>query len=421
MFGRRPSLLSQVGVVAAVGLVAVAGLAGLPAAVGIMDGMRFSHQRPSHVLEALEQAARLEASGNEVAAAGLHTLASTPQSDWLTSSRPNDVRQQVRQSIRRAADENRVPVLVAYNLPFRDCSLYSSGGSATAEHYRSWIDGIAEGIQDRGVMLILEPDSLGMIPWYTGVSGELDSCRPAGGDPETAAEDRFEMLNYAVERLKALPNTRVYLDGTHSGWLAVGDAAQRLVLAGVQKADGFALNVSNYERTDEQLAYGTWVSKCIHYGTTIETGAFDRCANQYYPARSNDFSTWARTDAWYARHVDTATGDSPESRDLAHFVIDTSRNGQGPWTPDRAYPDPQTWCNPPGRGLGRMPTTNTGNELADAFLWIKIPGESDGTCDRGLETGATDPAWGTVPPPAGKWFGEQALDLVQNAYPPLPR
>ncbi|WP_255474595.1 glycoside hydrolase family 6 protein, partial [Micromonospora sp. AMSO31t] len=35
-------------------------------------------------------------------------------------------------------------------------------------------------------------------------------------------------------------------------------------------------------------------------------------------------------------------------------MVDTSRNGQGPWTPPAGvtWPDPQTWCNPPDRGLG---------------------------------------------------------------------
>jgi len=66
-----------------------------------------------------------------------------------------------------------------------------------------------------------------------------------------------------------------------------------------------------------------------------------------------------------------------------HFVIDTSRNGLGPWTPDAAYPDPQDWCNPPDRGLGLRPTTDTGDPLIDAYLWVKVPGESDGQRTRG--------------------------------------
>jgi endoglucanase len=84
------------------------------------------------------------------------------------------------------------------------------------------------------------------------------------------------------------------------------------------------------------------------------------------------------------------------------------------------YPDPQDWCNPPGRGLGLRPTTDTGNPLADAFLWIKTPGESDGQCSRGrTDTGGVDPEWGIVDPAAGAWFPQQALQLAQLANPPL--
>src|SRR5205085_4301947 len=39
------------------------------------------------------------------------------------------------------------------------------------------------------------------------------------------------------------------------------------------------------------------------------------------------------------------------------------------------------WCNPPGAGNGLRPTANTGSTLLDAYLWVKIPGESDGQCD----------------------------------------
>jgi endoglucanase len=104
----------------------------------------------------------------------------------------------------------------------------------------------------------------------------------------------------------------------------------------------------------------------------------------------------------------------------AHFVIDTSRNGQGPWTPPADHPagDPQDWCNPPDRGLGERPTANTGQPLVDAYLWIKIPGESDGQCYR-WTSGPFDPVRGIQDPPAGQWFHDIALELVRNANPPL--
>ena len=104
--------------------------------------------------------------------------------------------------------------------------------------------------------MILEPDGLGIIPWYKqfrglpSQSGNYEWCQPAEANEATAADERFEMLNYAVDALKAKPNAGVYLDGTHSAWLDSGDAAHRLVQAGVQRADGFFLNVSNYRLTE---------------------------------------------------------------------------------------------------------------------------------------------------------------------------
>jgi endoglucanase len=153
-------------------------------------------------------------------------------------------------------------------------------------------------------------------------------------------------------------------------------------------------------------------------------GHSEWCASQYSspngPVDPNDFSTWVYTDQWYTDNVESQTWWYSEAL-LEHFVIDTSRNGQGPWTPTTSYPDPQDWCNPPDRGTGLRPTANTGIALLDAYLWIKIPGESDGECTRGLgPTGTVDPEWGIVDPGAGDWFPEMALDLVHNANPPLP-
>ena len=55
----------------------------------------------------------------------------------------------------------------------------------------------------------------------------------------------------------------VYLDGTHSAWQSVGTITQRLLEADVQQAQGFFLNVSNYQPTPNLIDYGTWISDCI--------------------------------------------------------------------------------------------------------------------------------------------------------------
>ncbi len=41
-------------------------------------------------------------------------------------------------------------------------------------------------------------------------------------------------------------------------------------------------------------------------------------------------------------------------------------------------PTREDWCNPPDRGTGALPTTTVDDPLIDAYLWIKVPGESDG-------------------------------------------
>ena len=426
--GKRRSLRT----VLSVGIVLAVLLAAVPA---FGDGLvldpeiSFYVAKPNH--GAIEQIADLISSGDKVNAGLIEGMIDTPQSVWFTGGTPHKVQQDVKNTVKRAAGKKTVPVLVVYNIPFRDCAQFSAGGATTVQEYKDWIDGFAAGIGDEAALVILEPDGLGIIPWYKqfrgldSEAGDYEWCQPGEADEATAADERFEMLNYAVDALKAQPNVRVYLDGTHSAWLGSGDAAHRLVQAGIDRADGFFLNVSNYRFTEHLEKYGTWIAKCIWFGTegSWGIGHFDWCASQYYPANPNDFSTWTLTDQWYTDNVESQTWvPYPGDAGLTRFVIDTSRNGQGHWTPTVSYPDPQDWCNPPGRGLGLLPTADTGNTLIDAYLWIKIPGESDGECTRGLgPAGETvDPEWGLIDPAAGQWFPEMALGLVQNANPPLP-
>lgn len=391
------------------------------------EGTRFFVPKPNE--GALAQIASLNATHKRADAHLIKEMIETPQAVWLTGGAPKSVRDDVKGIVHAAEHQNAVPVLVAYNLPFRDCAQYSAGGAASVAEYKAWIDGFAAGIGHHKAIVILEPDGLGIIPWYKQFRGlpseasQYEWCQLSEADPATAADERFAMLNYAVESLKAGPHTTVYLDGTHSSWLGAGDAAHRLAQAGVAKADGFFLNVSNYQATDHLQKYGPWISKCIWFatqGADWSRGHFDWCASQYYPATASDFSTWALTDQWYTDNVESQTyAGYPGDTGLKGFVIDTSRNGQGPWTSQVSYPDNQDWCNPPARGLGFSPSTKTGLELNDAFLWIKIPGESDGQCNRGTG-GTADPARGNiVDPAAGKWFPDMALELVHNANPPL--
>src|SRR4051794_32396808 len=185
------------------------------------------------------QIAQLQSSGKAADADLIRKLVATPQATWFTKGTPASVQQDVNVVVSRARNQG-TPVLVAYNIPFRDCAQFSAGGATNATEYAAWIDGFAKGIGDQPAIVILEPDSLGIIPWFTSYySPGPDWCQPAEVDPATAASDRFAMLKAAVARLKQQPGVKVYLDATHASWLGVGEAAHRLALGGIDDASGF--------------------------------------------------------------------------------------------------------------------------------------------------------------------------------------
>ena len=58
---------------------------------------------------------------------------------------------------------------------------------------------------------------------------------------------------------------------------------------------------------------------------------------------------------------------------LQPLTVIQARNGVQP-TAQLQWGD---WCNLKGTGFGVRPTTNTGDALADAFVWVKPGGECD--------------------------------------------
>lgn len=366
---------------------------------------QFFIPKPDH--GAIQQIADLTAHQQTGAADLLQEMIQTPQAVWFTSGGPMDVQQDVKQVVQEASGKGTVPVLVAYDVPGRDCAQYSAGGAATGDDYKAWIDGFAAGLGDHHAIVLVEPDGLALLP---------TDC----GRPDTY--DRVSLINYAAHAMLRDLNALVYLDAGHSAWHATGDMAARLVRGGVLDVQGFFLNVSNFNLPNYEDKFGTWISECIAFANDPEQGGwrlghYSWCASQYYspvcPVNPSDIGTWGCTDQWYSQNMGTAVA-------TVHFVVDTSRNGQGPWTPPANHPtgDPQNWCNPPDRGSGLRPTANTGQPLVDAYLWVKIPGESDGLCYR-WTSGPLDPLRNMADPPAGQWFPEMALELVQNANPPL--
>ena len=153
--------------------------------------------------------------------------------------------------------------------------------------------------------------------------------------------ERLALLREGVSELRR-QRAAVYIDAGNVNWRSADVMADRLKRAGIAEANGFALNVSNFAPTQANIAYGEKISRLV--------------------------------------------GGK-------HFIIDTSRNG--------LQTTSREWCNPRGRALGVAPTTNTGHPLVDAFLWVKVPGQSDGTCGGG--------------PQAGSWWSTYALELSRMA------
>ncbi|UJP40031.1 glycoside hydrolase family 6 protein [Cellulomonas palmilytica] len=152
--------------------------------------------------------------------------------------------------------------------------------------------------------------------------------------------DRGALLAGAARTLDEA-GARVYLDAGHSGWLPAGEVVSRIRAVGTAHLAGFALNTSNYQATADERAYGEAIAAQL---------------------------------------------------EGLGFVVDTSRNGNG---------SNGEWCNPRGRALGDAPRLVDDGTALDALLWVKSPGESDGTCNGG--------------PAAGQWWQEIALELARNA------
>ncbi|HYZ61962.1 MAG TPA: glycoside hydrolase family 6 protein, partial [Acetobacteraceae bacterium] len=161
---------------------------------------------------ARQQIASLAKNHDGKDAALIAEMEGIPSAVWFTSGTPAQVKQQVQQTMAAAAAQRAVPVLVAYDIPGRDCAQYSAGGALNESAYDAWIDGLAQGIGAGHAVVILEPDALGNMPSNCGLSASVY--------PFTDAQ-RIAELQHAVSALGADPGASVYLDGTHSAWQSV--------------------------------------------------------------------------------------------------------------------------------------------------------------------------------------------------------
>ncbi len=283
-----------------------------------------------------------------------------------------------------------VPVFVVYNLPGRDCDAAASSGELTpdaageARYQHEFIDPIAAAFRahpDQRVAVVLEPDSLSNLV----TNMQNPRC-------ERVADIYKRGIAYAITRL-SMPNVFIYLEGAHAGWLgwprnlarSVPLYKQVLEMAGgADRVRGFAVNVSNYDPT--------------------------RRAD----AGTRDPAVPPADELGYV--ADLARGLAAVGITGKGFLIDTGRNGRAD-----IRANPASWCNVRGAGLGERPRAAPA-PLVDAYLYIKVPGESDGTSDRRAarfdETCGSDDAAPSAPE-AGLVFDSYLIELVRNAQPPL--
>jgi endoglucanase len=249
--------------------------------------------------------------GDSRTAAIRDRIASQAQSRWFVEADAGSVADEVSGYVDPAVEAGEVPQLVVYAIPGRDCGGASDGGAADMAAYQEWIDNLAgalgDALGDARAIVVLEPDALAQ-----------EDCLDA-----SQVTARHQALATAVDTLEgAGAGVEVYLDAGHSNWNDVSVQAERLVEAGVLDSAGFSTNVSNFNTTADEVAYG--------------------------------------------QDLIAELGD-----DSLRQVIDVSRNGNGP------APDAE-WCDPDGRAVGESPTLDTGESTVAALLWVKLPGEADG-------------------------------------------
>jgi endoglucanase len=178
-------------------------------------------------------------------------IASQPSARWLSNFNLSTVQAEVTTYVGAANAANQVPVLSVYGIPNRDCGGASAGGAQNMTQYQQWITSIGQGLGNKLVVIVLETDSIA-----------LQSCLNSA---DLAA--RNQALTTAVQTLKAANSSaKVYLDGGHSAWNSATDQANRLRAAGIQYADGFYTNVSNFNSTANEANYGRAIISALSGG-----------------------------------------------------------------------------------------------------------------------------------------------------------
>ncbi|MFD7712196.1 glycoside hydrolase family 6 protein [Streptomyces sp. NPDC059785] len=342
--------------------------------------------------------------------------------------------------------------LVVYDLPGRDCAALASNGElgpTEIDRYKSeFIDPIAAILADSkyaGLRIVttIEIDSLPNLVTNTGSR----ATATAACDTMLANGNYVKGVGYALHKLGAIPNVYNYIDAGHHGWLGWDDNfapsatlfAQAANAEGATVADvhGFITNTANYSALKEN---NFTINDSVN-GTSV---------------RQSKWVDWNRyvDELSYAQAFRTQLVSAGFNSGIG-MLIDTSRNGwggsarpsgPGATTTVDTYVDGGrydrrihvgNWCNQSGAGLGERPQASPATGI-DAYVWMKPPGESDGSSTaisndegKGFDR-MCDPTYtgnarngnnmsGALAnaPLSGHWFSAQFQQLMANAYPAL--
>ncbi|WP_405989741.1 glycoside hydrolase family 6 protein [Streptomyces sp. NBC_00986] len=342
--------------------------------------------------------------------------------------------------------------LVVYDLPGRDCAALASNGelgpTEIGRYETEFIDPIAAILADSKyaslrIVTTIEIDSLPNLVTNTGSKATATpQC-----DTMLANGNYVKGVGYALNKLGAIPNVYNYIDAGHHGWLGWDDnfapsanlfyQAANAEGATVNDVAGFITNTANYSALKEN---NFTINDSVN-GVSV---------------RQSKWVDWNR----YVDELSYAQAFRSELVSVGFnsgigMLIDTSRNGWGgsarPTGPGATtsvdtYVDGGrydrriqvgNWCNQSGAGLGERPQAAPAAGI-DAYVWMKPPGESDGSSTaiandegKGFDR-MCDPTYtgnarngnnmsGALPnaPLSGHWFSAQFQQLMANAYPPL--
>jgi endoglucanase len=125
--------------------------------------------------------------------------------------------------------------------PWETCTgSWSAGDQA---QYKGWIRSYASGIGSARVALILQPD----MPFAICNSSKA---------PES-------LIAYAAKVFNSLRHTTVYIDAGSFQWYTPGPIAAMLEDSGIRQARGFALDVTQYGSTHDELGWGAAINRSL--------------------------------------------------------------------------------------------------------------------------------------------------------------